>query len=278
MTVTVSERPGYPKEHWGQDFLFQAERLLEFDWPDRYSLVTSLGGPSGVGGLYPYSPAIGARVFDIKVTPLEGSGQKEPPGAGTPVTVEGEDWDIATYNRGLCHVVYQFSTKTPQLINGQWLTEDYYTGLQATPYPRQNLLWGGSTAGTFRAFEQDEAPVIYRPHMILRWTFHSLSAIPPGAVPLVGHVNDANFTAFTLGITFPPETVLFKSVRILRSLQLGIIPKFVVVYEFAASQQSWNKALDVAAIPPAWREFFYAGDGTARKPYTPSDLTAAFPP
>ena len=189
ISVPHYEIAGWPREKHVIN-AFAAERRLRIAWADRYTFLDEIGVyPDNV---YPYRTVMDATVTSVRFDPVPRARQ-----------AEGATADRATYDGELaCRAILNYSTSGPRGAN--LITENLRTFRRYFRVNHNLLEWTGGTALT-----RDEAPFRSEVGLVYRLRYHNLTNIPANTILLPGYVNTSNTTAYFLGITFPPETLLY---------------------------------------------------------------------
>jgi hypothetical protein len=248
ITVTYSEV-------WTKDqaayFGYEAERLLECAWTDRYTLATQiLLYPDSI---YPHvtCPALAKRCF---IEPVPG---KVLPTAG--------DQHKALYEKALVHVYYD--TKRMRYVGSALLSEEIIPALdaQATTFSEASgtVVW--DAAGS-PALDANYITHRLQPAAEYVLTYYFLATIPAVSINLLGFVNNESYVTKGLGITFAPQTLLYQGGRISETILTDGTVKYHVSHR-CAYRPNW--AYSGGWFAGGWNYFWNpegeAGDGSGTR-------------
>jgi hypothetical protein len=232
--MAYPELTGFPKEKWHEDG-FEATRCILVPWDSRYTAVAEVAANGGE--LYPYKPDTLARAIGAGV---DGYG-----------AIQGNTSDGIGYYE-FAAITIQYSTRAPEYQeSGVFVSEYMEPGTEYIRLDYEDLRWGSNSGAEIKP---GEAPSKLIPIQNYVLVFHRVSCIPAAAESLVDYCNAGPATAYTLGRTFPAETLLYRGYTASRDLQLGHIP-------------SWKYALTFSYRPVGWNKFWRAETGSFEYQY-----------
>jgi len=218
MVTAYDEMVDSPIEDYTTDS-FSATRRLMVDWGSRYALVTDLQWLA-----YPYLPGVLAYPSSMSVVPAKA---KQLPCVGT---------DFVTYEKAIVTVHYLASAKDPSTLD--LVTESLEPNAELRTLDFEDFRWGAINGDVLK---EDEAPSqLLRGHDYVL-TFHNALAVPLSVITLEGYVNAANFSTYTLGLTYPPETLLFAGGSPSRKITSDGADTFKLTERFQYKASGWNK-------------------------------------
>ncbi len=227
---------GWPKEWYGENGQFYAQRKLLCRWADRKAVLLEHAGNGGAAYPYEVTPGGGdlmpgaqgsARAYSAKIEPFRSR-------MDTALTVA----KFACYEWAL--VTVEYSTTAAVKLSDKWVTEEL------TPTARLiNVDIDGKT------FESSGDKVLASDN-ILKWetsfdyvvTYHHLLDVPVAAYTQVNKCNSDVVGSLLLGLTFDTETLLHTRPVVQRSFDPGLINTFTLRYRFPFSPNGWNKFYD----------------------------------
>jgi hypothetical protein len=111
---------------------------------------------------------------------------------------------------------------------------------------------------------------------LLTYTYSVMNApsIPSAAVSLVGCTNNAIMTAYSWGLNFDVECLLYLGCRLSKTIVIGSRTSLAYSYTFHARGASWNKFFRSSDV--SYQYYVLRGTSTVFKPYPPADLSALF--
>jgi len=227
-------RPGRsPNERWGNG-QFQAYCLYDCAWEDRNTLIGEMGAEdSWAGQLYPHNTGTGARIYAANVV-----------GWGRPS--QNEDNEVLSdYTRAL--VTAYYSTEAPFFAGHKTFVTEYIEPARVV-LPRSHYGKTWTTSG--RRVKPNEMPPCEIPTFDYVVVFHKLLAIPVGAMGLLGYTNNATVGTYTMGITFPAQSLCYRDPAIVSTIRLASLSSYRVAYRLpfrydpVTGTGAWNKAYD----------------------------------
>ena len=262
ITVDYEEVDGSPVEALA-DRGFEATRTLECAFADRLTLAQELRGGLRLVGEewvytppqpYPHYPA--ARAQDVRIEPF---------GA----TVAGGDPHAIAYSLARLSVVYRVpdhGETGPEAL----ASESLEPVVEFLTMPHEKLYWD---AGGSQMLCESEAPG--RLLRMVDWVYirYKLITIPPGTLELVGKVNNVELVSTTLGLVFPPQTLLYNPPQLEREVTTDGVKTWKVTYRLTYRPETWNK------FPRGGSEVMqtiYKADGggfSPFQPYEPADFS-----
>jgi hypothetical protein len=229
MAVDRHEMKGSPTEEWTQDGLYAICQWW-CAWGDRYTLLTEIG--TGLGELYQHNTGSGARAYAASVKPF---GKQSRAGPGK-----------ASYVKALVTAKYTNAINYTEGENGILITEALQPHKEFITMPHEDaageplLYWDASQE---TAVSGDEAPGLQLCGNDYIVTYHHVSAIPSGVATaaLYNCCNNASVASYTLGLTFPAESLLFPGATAVRTIKLGSTNDWQLSYRFSIRAVGWNK-------------------------------------
>ena len=218
MATAYDEMVDSPIEDFATDS-FSATRRLMVDWGSRYALVAELQWVA-----YPYIPGILAYPTSMSVVPAK---SKQLPGVGT---------DYVTYEKAIITIHYRSSAEDPS--TSDFVTEALEPNAELRTLDFEDFRWGAVDGDVLK---EDEAPSqLLRGHDYVL-SFHNAVAVPISVITLEGYVNEANFSTYTLGLTYPAETLLFAGGSPSRRITSTGADTFKLTERFQYKASGWNK-------------------------------------
>lgn len=236
ITIANHEIRGSPVETLADDQI-TVTRTLHCSWADRLTLARQLLG-GWINGQYflphpcPSLPA--ARVDQVHVKPMEPASILASSTAG-----------LAAYHDAVLEVRYR---PPPQLEHeGRWISETLEPIDEAAPLDGDRLYW-------LPASEPHQGPPIgdaSAPVRLMRgfnWavTHYHITALPIQTLTLIGHVNQAVLLSPSLGLTFPPRTLLYQPPTIRRIPTPENHPLWNATFRFTYRSGGWDQVFDPA--------------------------------
>ncbi|MGO8752874.1 MAG: hypothetical protein ACLQNE_43580 [Thermoguttaceae bacterium] len=200
---------------------FRATVSLRCAWGDRYSLAAE----QAAFLLYPRLPGTLARCKSITIRPY--------------TKCQGADSYGGTYEDALVVSEYVWDRRSPQQDqNGDLFSESLEPTAEHLTLDPSCFQWSDGTP-----LDQNEAPGLLIRGLDYVLTHYNLSAIPAAALTLVGCVNEATVSSYTLGISFPAQTLLFNPPTCQRKVMMGPSPNltWTVTYRFTYKACGWNQ-------------------------------------
>lgn len=218
--VTNYEMDGFPIEQYTLDG-FSAVRRVILPWSDKDAYVSYL---SASDGLYPYDTSTGATLFRVKIEKLPGSQLSATGGSG-----------YVTYDQAMVTIWY--STTAPRYYGGLFYTESVDPFREFHTVSNTGMTWTTSTAAV-----NEPQGVIQSGH-VYTLEYHRATSIPPNFFTANGYCNSASVTAYSLGITYPAQTLLHESPHAERQVILGGANRWMLRYRWVyrgANSATWN--------------------------------------
>lgn len=261
MPVSYEELDGYPIEKW--DGGFTATRMLKCAWGDRYTLVDELSGSSSY---YPYLGTSTAYPASATIRPF---GKQEAYVSGTTTDTRMAQYDYATVE-----VNYSLYAPRYNLLTSKFISE--YLGpwtefLTADP---SKFTW---TSGSNTAIDDNEAFGKLSTGLVYILTFHHITTIPDAAYTLCDYCNASTVDSYTLGKTFPAQSLLYALHSATRDLQLGKYPSWRLSYVFRYRPVSWNYRWNAGLTPPAFAPVYVKGTSTQAMFHPTGDFSTLTP-
>lgn len=205
-----------PSEQFHPDG-FDATRTLVVAWADRHALVAALEF-----SVYPYLPLIGAFARRVSVVPMPAK-----------QTAVGE---LVEYENAVVTVQYSISSSDPQTQD--LVTESVEPNAEFRTLDFVDFRWGAIDGDVLK---EDEAPGQLLPGHDYVIKFHRLNAVPAAVITLEGYVNASPFSTYTLGRTYPAETLLFGGGTPSRKITTAGAEEFTLTERFHYKSTGWNK-------------------------------------
>ncbi len=232
-----------PQPEWyvdGKDRLqCRAVRYMKCTWANRRALMEWL--MTQAGGSYPHDDgtpyALARRIKSIP------RGRTQ----GIPTLISHDE----------CIVEVRYDTYGPQWVNSQYVEETL--GRRAfRVYPPGNMYWDEGPPDGIKV-TSDEArrgiPVIGSTHKL---KIGRATTTPSDAMAYIGMCNTGIKETFTLGYSFPPQTVLYVPPFVGSHSDYSLGTRYTVVYEHIINPHGWNKYWRTST--GAW-EYLYNADG-----------------
>ena len=262
LTVEFEELPGSPKEQYTATG-FQVTRRFKCPWSRRHKLARQFKAKQGIA--YKYNVA--ARVTDVAIDPFfdnEGKVDENP----NPREI--------TYSDALLTVTY----RTPDGYSGTidsddpttLITENVDHWLEFITLPGRRLWWG--TTSQFGAQQPKPLGDASSPGMLvagMEWkiTRHEVLSVPQSWRDLAGYVNSDELYSRTLGMTFEPETLLYRPLSMQRTITSDGVKAWTVTQTMSHRLTGWNKFYNLKASE--WQPVYSSKDSTDElKIYTPT--------
>ena len=198
---------------------FQAQRQIKCAWDDRGAMIAELGKDGGE--LYPHDKAKGARAISANTV---GFGKADASGS------------LISYPQALITVYY--STRAPQIFNNKYfIVETLVPHFETKSQSHYKFHW--DSAGG-RRLDPGEAPNKIMGRASYTLEFHGALQTPYYALSLAEYCNASAWATLTMGFAFPTETLLLKTPVVRRTIKLGYLPRFLLIYEFLFKASGWN--------------------------------------
>lgn len=247
-----------------------ASVTLECDWNVRFDLRTDLMN----NGYWPFVPVGGyaPRVQSVEISP-----------SPTDYTQDGQAIDYKIASLQVEYGMDESAGSNPGGGSGggrQLYTETFEPQLEVISVKGSvifvDLLGGdGTNPATQKILENP--PTVREYTFAIRRVFYNWISVPITFATLVGYVNDADVTFPSLGLTFAPETLLFKPRSSQRAVSTDGTPGYTVAVDFIFRREGWNK-LPFTKLDGSFDYLpMYKYDDTANvvafKPYTLGDFS-----
>jgi len=252
-----------PTEHVGKEY-FQATRILQCDWADRLTLYKELLGyteQSGDTVIYhqPHAYPHNKRLFADEIT-TRPEGPEENPA----------DSSVMEWKKALLTVQYRVppfgvvpdDTEPPETL----VSESLEPSAQFLTLNGRKVYWDNAQAQPLGEDYDFSFPVR---QMDWVYTRHQMPWIPAAVTTLVGTCNEAEMTSATLGLTFPPETLLFGTPQLSRDITNEGYQAWRATFRFTYKPSGWNTVYNKATGQFAK---IYDENGNQLKPITPADF------
>lgn len=265
-SVSFDTMDTYPRGVWKWNHYFAVTRL-KCAWTDANTLASELY--DGVNTTYPYNDS-GATVVDVGIEPLKRSA------TGQATTTYNAAYSLSSLTGYVTAVLtVKYSTLGPRWVNGKLVTETLRTFTDIHRLSHRGLVFGVGTDA--RPLHPNEAPFQLQPGMVYAITYHRLASFPL-AVSTVepGTVNQGAIVAPVMGVTFPPETLVYMGAQVHHATYIFGTSPYTVTYMFRYKCNEnrgwnwcWNQELG---------EFMKVKlpDGNQVKPQKPASTDAVF--
>lgn len=284
VTVDHSELPGSPKERESDNGSFTATRRLLCAWADRGTLARQLlGGAISASGsnvadnviqlpqIYPHKDSNSVRARFVDTEPF----------FPEEITA-GSSTQLSSYTDAVLTVEYAPNGDQGELSDDDSVDvlaeEDVASWTEYIQGPQIQLAWAANKLAT------DSAPLT---KMVkgLDWIYtrKRMASVGQAFWDLLGHVNDSAIKSQSLGITFPPETLLYDGIGLGRTIRSDGVSQWETKLTFKSrgggDGATWNHFWDFAAN--AWKPLYLAlvdsnggvTTGDRVKPYTAGALS-----
>jgi len=221
---------GYPIEEYTLDG-FGAIRQVHLAWTDVDTFVSEL---ASTDGLYPYKPATGATVYRVKVEKMPGVALSTSGGTGMVAYAEAQ-------------VTIWYSTWAPRYFSNLFYVEkvEPYREFHSVSPIRtgsdgsitQVVEWTSDSVDVGESFG-----VILAGHVYCL-SFYRVTTIPANFFTANGYCNSAAVVAYSLGITYPAQTLLHVDPKAERVVKLGGTQTWALHYRWVyrgANSATWN--------------------------------------
>lgn len=245
MAVTYAEMQGYPTGRWA-DGDFYGKRRLKVAWSDASALLEELENTS-----WPY--ADGPNLC----TPWQAIIKPFPH-----VRMDGTN-SIASYDWAMIDVDY--TTKGP-VWNDTLSISVYET---TSPYTRVHKIKADSKLYWDATCETgiDYSPICEWHGLKYKLTFSGLDSAPTPALDYIRYVNSNDVGTYTLGLSFPAETLMFAGATVDSKFNWGKLARYSVTYNFIYWPAGHNKMFRPGS---GFVDVYYKnanGDGVLYEPY-----------
>lgn len=231
-------------------------REIECAWDDRVAVWLSL-----IGTAYPYHGATGTYAYNAKTI---GWGKSHDAGNG-----------LVGYEKARLTVFY---TNRIWFIGGggggKWISEKFTPSTEYVPVSERSLCWESSTSDVIvRDNEQVGHRQVFGNYEL---TYYRLPALPNAVLTHQGASNNAPVASYTLGLTFPTETLILLGSPADRNLSSGFTRGWQLTYAFGIRPHGANNFW--RAETQKWEPIFEQRHGGAQyKPYTPMNFSLLIP-
>lgn len=226
--MAFSEAEQYSPSSW------TARAILQCPWADRHELITNI---LNAGLLWPYNTSTGMRAVSGGITPTQDVRTSD----------GGFSGQLHSYNTA--DVVINFERKPgEQQEDGSYYYEALTPNGEFLKLPPEDtsldaawaFRWGEEPTSDKLTDEEAPSRLIVGLDYVIRWS--RLPSISASVLTIVDHVNNANITSPSLGLTFAAETLLAQSPVVSRTVQ-GDINQTLWDLElrFSYRTQTWNK-------------------------------------
>jgi len=225
------EEVSEPEEIWTPT-LRSAKRILKCAWGDREQLAKELrGGVTLYGDRIIYrKPA--AYPNDAKIFPYEI--RKSPFGA----KIQGSA-EVAVYSYALLEVMYKqpdygIDEANP---NEVLISESLEASAEYLTLPNRQLYWDQEAEDPINS---SEAPGLLIHTVDWVYTIHYMPYIFQDYLSYAGAVNQYDLYSYTLGLTFPAETLLYNPPTMNRQITTDGVSCWELTCRFTYRYQGWN--------------------------------------
>ena len=236
-TTACTEEDGSPLEVVTTKS-YKATVTLICAWADRYNLATEQADYL----LYPRQPYTLARVKSISITPFTRSLGADP------------TWYCNDYEQAKIVTEYSFDAETPQKNGADLWSESLEPTAEMQTLPPVNLYWA---SGKQLSTDGSPYPTKLLPGFDYVMTHYNLASIPAAVLGIEpGSCNNADFTSYTLGLTFPTQTLMFNPAHTERRVNMGSSTSlnWNVTYRFTYRKNGWNKYWNNTS--QAWKNIY----------------------
>ena len=246
-SVACDEEFGSRSESFDLESGIEASVTLRCAWANRHALVADVlsGTKQWPHGSWT-QPPVGVSA---SIKPEKDKG-----------TASGQSIDSST-----ALVTVKYSTKIKDLINetlepnAEFLLQDY-----------KRFRWGSATGDPLL---EGEAPgKLFRGLNIVRTIYYWAPPLPISLLEVIGHVNYSSYTSAQLGLTFPPETLLYQPPQLERVVKSDGSVAITATLKFSYKPDTWNKYW--RGKSQQYEEIFDVNGATAFKSYQPGDFSA----
>lgn len=222
MALTWEELDGSPIEEWNRDTgAIRAVQKFKVAWADRLALADLFLRAGGM--LYehiPNYPGLAAR-----------SATTEPFGRQ-----EGSTTGIARYAHAIVTITYSTPLpETPVIVGGLLTTVAIEPNAEFSTLDHTNFRWG---SGNGPELNPNESPGKLHIGFDYILTQQGLQSVPFHVLSYPGSVNNEEFFAPILGLSFSPETLLYNPPNVTPGVQPST---WNVAFRFSYRQSGWNK-------------------------------------
>jgi hypothetical protein len=226
ITVPFSEIPGSPAEEWYYGG-FRATVKLMCAWEHRNTLALEVLGNGGE--YYPRLPMTMARARGVSIAPFDARITEDPVSRYVAPYASFATCEAAV-------VTIQYDSTGPD--GDELITEALEPTAEFQSLGAEGFKWGSSTGD---ALTDAEAPGHLVRGLDYKVTLHKVMFIPSAVLDLVGCVNDSPVAARFLGLTFPPETLLYNPPTTQRRITVETVEAWTLNYRFTFRPTGWNK-------------------------------------
>jgi hypothetical protein len=227
-SITNYEMDGFPIVEQTLD-AYKAVRRVMMEWSDVDTFISEL---VATDGLYPYNPSSGATVYRVKIEKLPGSTLTASGGTGMVVY----DWAALTL---------WYSTDAPRYWSNLFYTEEvepyrefHTVNPVAADGTTQILKWTSNSGDNVN----EGLGVTLAGHIYVL-TFYRASSIPANFFSANGYCNSSAVICYSLGMTYPAQTLLHADPYAKRHAILGGTNKWMLRYRWiyrGANSATWN--------------------------------------
>jgi len=160
----------------------------------------------------------------------------------------------------------RYDSYGPQWVNGLYMDETL--GAQTFRiYPPYNLYWGGGITDGVRVTEAEArfgVPIIGAVHTV---EIGRAVTLPSDALVYIGTCNKAIKETYTLGYSFPPQTVLYVPPTVSSHSDYTLGTRYAITYRHLVNPFGWNVFWRTATA--SW-ETLYQSNGSTYIQYPPT--------
>lgn len=250
-TIQSFEVSGSQQETYNDDLgLMTASVQLQCAYTDRHALVADICGnrrawPKGAAGIVP-------KAATASITPIETPGG----------SALGDE--LITYGRAL--VTINYTTKIVELASE---SIEPYSEFLTLPHYQFRMGSGGG-----RQLDEQEAPGRQmRGISFVRTDLDVSSPLSSSLIDLVGYVNSDSITWSLLGLTSPPDTLLYQPPQISYKIDSTNVIKYTVVKRFTYNPNKFNWYYDSRTA--AWQQIYVQGASSPFLSYPSATFSGA---
>jgi hypothetical protein len=250
--VEYAEQDGSPQESWTDKGLRSSVKLLT-PWDLRYFLVDDILGSSL---LYPPAPFSQARATEATIVPF---------GDGIP----SANKKYHTYPQADVTITFAYDSNGPQTTD--LISESLEPTAEFLTIDNKDIRWDSQSGDPVGPGDS--------PGLMLRgftwvYTQHKVFNVPSIILSLGSCVNASAVVAPLLGLTFPPQTLLYQPPTLQRKITSQEIEAWSITHRFAYRPQTWNKFFNPKT---GSFSFVYHKDSSSPLiPYTPASFDPIF--
>ncbi len=216
------------------------------------------------------APAIVADILvNRRIWPFTPSGF-EGPRAATAVVVPADHCDgVGRFLQGYVYSEALITVGYTTDAEADLISESLETTANFIPLDHRLFRWSSPDG---KAVLEDESPGFqYYTGRLIRTLFNVEPPLPLSMLTLQGSCNSATFASSLLGLSFAPETLLYKSPALSRTVTTNGARGWDLKFDFPFTQFGWNRFFN--GDTQSWEQIFLAGEeGAAAQPVRPYRL------